>query len=73
MADVKKTARRTTAERIVRKLSIRNMTGHYRDAAAEAVELARELVEPAKAPPGAAASRFPKAASRRRWRPTAIP
>lgn len=46
MADVKKTARRTTAERIIKKLSIRNMTGHYRDTAAEAVELARELVEP---------------------------
>ena len=46
MEDVKKAARRTTAERIIKKLSIRNMTGHYRDAAAEAVELARELVEP---------------------------
>lgn len=46
MEDVKKTARRTTAERIIKKLSIRNMTGHYRDTAAEAVELARELVEP---------------------------
>ena len=46
MEDVKKAARRTTAERIIRKLSIRNMTGHYRDTAAEAVELARELVEP---------------------------
>ena len=46
MEDVKKTARRTTAERIIKKLSIRNMTGHYRDTAAEAVELARGLVEP---------------------------
>ena len=46
MEDVKKAARRTTAERIIGKLSIRNMTGHYRDTAAEAVELARELVEP---------------------------
>lgn len=46
MGDVKKTARRTTAERIIKKLSIRNMTGHYRDTAAEAVELARGLVEP---------------------------
>ena len=46
MEDVKKAARRTTAERIIRKLSIRNMTGHYRDTAAEAAELARELVEP---------------------------
>ena len=45
MEDVKKAARRTTAERIIRKLSIRNMTGHYRDTAAEAAELARELVE----------------------------
>lgn len=46
MEDVKKTARRTTAERIIKKLSIRNMTGHYRDTATEAVELARGLVEP---------------------------
>lgn len=46
MEDVKRTARRTTAERIIKKLAIRNMTGHYRDTAAEAVELARDLVEP---------------------------
>lgn len=46
MEDVKMTARRTTAERIIKKLAIRNMTGHYRDTAAEAVELARGLVEP---------------------------
>lgn len=46
MEDVKRTAHRTTAERIVKKLAIRNMTGHYRDTAAEAVELARDLVEP---------------------------
>lgn len=46
MEDVKRTARRTTAERIIKKLAIRNMTGHYRDTAAEAVELARGLVEP---------------------------
>lgn len=46
MEDVKMTARRTTAERIIKKLAIRNMTGHYRDTAAEAVELARDLVEP---------------------------
>ena len=46
MEDVKRIARRATAERIIRKLAIRNMTGHYRDTAAEAVELAREFVEP---------------------------
>lgn len=46
MEDVKRTAHRTTAERIIKKLAIRNMTGHYRDTAAEAVELARDLVEP---------------------------
>ena len=46
MEDVKRTARRTTAERIIKKLAIRNMTGHYRNTAAEAVELARDLVEP---------------------------
>ena len=46
MEDVKRAARRTTAERIIKKLAIRNMTGHYRDTAAEAVELARGLVEP---------------------------
>lgn len=46
MEDVKMTARRTTAERIIKKLAIRNMTGHYRDTATEAVELARDLVEP---------------------------
>lgn len=46
MEDVKRTARRTTAEYIIKKLAIRNMTGHYRDTAAEAVELARDLVEP---------------------------
>lgn len=46
MEDVKRTARRTTAECIIKKLAIRNMTGHYRDTAAEAVELARDLVEP---------------------------
>lgn len=46
MEDVRRTARRTTAERIIKKLEIRNMTGHYRDTAAEAVELARSLVEP---------------------------
>lgn len=46
MKDVKRTARRTTAERIIKKLAIRNMTGHYRNTAAEAVELARDLVEP---------------------------
>lgn len=46
MADVKRTAHRATAERIIKKLAIRNMTGHYRDTAAEAVELAREIVEP---------------------------
>lgn len=46
MEDVKRTAHRTTAEHIIKKLAIRNMTGHYRDTAAEAVELARDLVEP---------------------------
>lgn len=46
MEDVKRAARRTTAERIIKKLAIRNMTGHYRNTAAEAVELARDLVEP---------------------------
>lgn len=46
MEDVKRTARRTTAEHIIKKLAIRNMTGHYRHTAAEAVELARDLVEP---------------------------
>ena len=46
MEDVKRTAHRTTAERIIKKLAIRNMTGHYRNTAAEAVELARDLVEP---------------------------
>lgn len=46
MEDVKRTAHRATAERIIKKLAIRNMTGHYRDTAAEAVELAREIVEP---------------------------
>mgnify|MGYP006964471681 FL=1 len=39
MEDVKRTARRTTAEHIIKKLAIRNMTGHYRHTAAEAVEL----------------------------------
>lgn len=46
MEDVKRTAHRTTAEHIIKKLAIRNMAGHYRDTAAEAVELARDLVEP---------------------------
>ncbi len=46
MEDVKRTARRTTAEHIIKKLAIHNMAGHYRDTAAEAVELARDLVEP---------------------------
>lgn len=46
MEDVKRTAHRATAEHIIKKLAIRNMTGHYRDTAAEAVELARDLVEP---------------------------
>lgn len=46
MEDVKRTVHRTTAEHIIKKLAIRNMTGHYRDTAAEAVELARDLVEP---------------------------
>lgn len=46
MEDVKRTAHRTTAEHIIKKLAIRNMTGHYRDTAAKAVELARDLVEP---------------------------
>lgn len=46
MEDVKRTEHRTTAEHIIKKLAIRNMTGHYRDTAAEAVELARDLVEP---------------------------
>lgn len=46
MEDVKRTAHRTTAEHIIKKLAIRNMTGHYRDTAAEAIELARDLVEP---------------------------
>ena len=36
MEDVKRTARRTTAEHIIKKLAIRNMTGHYRHTAAEA-------------------------------------
>lgn len=46
MEDVKRTVHRTTAEHIIKKLAIRNMAGHYRDTAAEAVELARDLVEP---------------------------
>lgn len=46
MEDVKRTAHRTTAEHIIKKLAIRNMTGHHRHTAAEAVELARDLVEP---------------------------
>lgn len=46
MDDTRMAARRATASSIVKKLELRNMTGHYRDTAAEAVELIRELVGP---------------------------
>lgn len=46
MEEVKRAAHRATAERIIKKLALRNMTGHYCETAAEAVELALELVEP---------------------------
>lgn len=44
MDNVRSAAHRATAQRIIKKLALRNMTGHYCDTAAEAVEIARGLV-----------------------------
>lgn len=46
MDDIKRVAHRATANSIIKKLTLRNMTGHYCDTAREAVELVRGLVEP---------------------------
>lgn len=46
MDDIKRVAHRATANSIIKKLTLRNMTGHYCDTAQEAVELVRGLVEP---------------------------
>lgn len=44
MDNVRGAAHRATAQSIIKKLALRNMTGHYCDTAAEAVELVRSLV-----------------------------
>lgn len=44
MDNVRSAAHRATAQSIIKKLALRNMTGHYCDTAAEAVELVRSLV-----------------------------
>lgn len=46
MDNVQRAAHRATASAIIRKLSLRNMTGHYCDTAHEAVALAQSLVAP---------------------------
>lgn len=44
MDNVRSAAYRTTAESIIKKLALRNMIGHYRETASDAVELVRALV-----------------------------
>ncbi len=46
MDEAKLAAHRATAARIIRKLELRNMTGHYCETSVEAVELALSLVAP---------------------------
>lgn len=44
MDNVRSAANRATAESIIKKLALRNMTGHYCETASDAVELVRTLV-----------------------------